>query len=227
MLFEKQQFLPEWHCYYNWNRLFVYVLAKKELHEALVIQEIYTSTGENTSERQAGPGARAQGFYLQLSKPSSAGSSGMETSQANWNESKRKERGLKYFDSFHKAFSQADPLLVAASVPPHWLGLPPARIPGTNSGRIQRPLQSQRSWRAARPVCAPTPALRGLGCSDHSQHVAVTTLEGALTFHQDFGDFCVAGTEGTVQLEPVSVVQEGSTQGEQYFLGLTEKIQHQ
>lgn len=39
----------------------------------------------------------------------------METSQANWNEGKRKERGergLKYYASFHKTFSQADPLLV-------------------------------------------------------------------------------------------------------------------
>lgn len=75
-------------------------------------------------------------------------------------------------------------------------------------------------------MCAPTPALRGLGCSDHNQRVAVTALEGALTFHQDFGDFRVAGTEGTVQLEPVSVVQEGSTQGEQHFLGLKGKKKH-
>lgn len=72
-------------------------------------------------------------------------------------------------------------------------------------------------------MCAPTPALRGLGCSDHNQREAVTALEGALTFHQDFGDFRVAGTEGTVQLEPVSVVQEGTTQGEQHFLGLKGK----
>lgn len=41
----------------------------------------------------------------------------------------------------------------------------------------------------------------------------------ALTFHQYFGDFCVAGTEGTVQLEPVCVVKKGSTQGKQHFLG--------
>lgn len=51
----------------------------------------------------------------------------------------------------------------------------------------------------------------------------MTALERALTFDQDFGDFCVAGTEGTVQLEPVSVVQEGSTQGEQHFLQFKEK----
>lgn len=44
-----------------------------------------------------------------------------------------------------------------------------------------------------------------------------------LTFHQDFGDFCVAGTEGTVQLEPVSVVKKGSTQGKQHFLGFKTK----
>lgn len=45
----------------------------------------------------------------------------------------------------------------------------------------------------------------------------------SLTFHQYFGDFCVAGTEGTVQLEPVSVVKKGSTQGKQHFLGLSRK----
>lgn len=53
--------------------------------------------------------------------------------------------------------------------------------------------------------------------------MAVTALKGALTFDQDFGDFSVAGTEGTVQLEPVGVVQEGSTQGEQHFLGFKGK----
>lgn len=45
----------------------------------------------------------------------------------------------------------------------------------------------------------------------------------ALTFHQYFGDFSVAGTEGTVQLEPVSIVKEGSTQGKQHFLGFKKK----
>lgn len=48
----------------------------------------------------------------------------------------------------------------------------------------------------------------------------------ALTFHQYFGDFCVAGTEGTVQLEPVSIVKEGSTQGKQHFLGFKKKKKH-
>lgn len=100
---------------------------KRNCTKHWLLQEIYTSTGENIPGRKAGPGARPQGFYLQLSKPSPAGNSDMETSQANWNEGKRKERGergLKYFASSHKTFSQADPLLVAASAPPHWLGLP-------------------------------------------------------------------------------------------------------
>lgn len=51
------------------------------------------------------------------------------------------------------------------------------------------------------------------------RHLSLSACPGlfvqhmALTFHQYFGDFCVAGTEGTVQLEPVSVVKKGSTQG--------------
>lgn len=39
-----------------------------------------------------------------------------------------------------------------------------------------------------------------------------------LTFHQDLGDLRVAGAEGTVQLEAVSVIQKGAPQGEQHFL---------
>lgn len=39
-----------------------------------------------------------------------------------------------------------------------------------------------------------------------------------LTFHQDLGDLRVAGAEGTVELEAVSVIQKGSPQGEQHFL---------
>ena len=38
------------------------------------------------------------------------------------------------------------------------------------------------------------------------------------TFHQDLGDLRVAGTEGTVQLEAVGVVQKGAPQGEQHLL---------
>jgi len=45
----------------------------------------------------------------------------------------------------------------------------------------------------------------------------------APTFHQYFWDFRVAGTEGTVQLETVGVVKEGSTQGKQHFLGFKKK----
>lgn len=90
------------------------------------------------------------------------------------------------------------------------------------------------------PIPLPQPALRGMECSGHvssstrttctspNQRVAVTCLPAcpglfvqhtALTFHQYFGDFCVAGTEGTVQLEPVGIVKKGSTQGKQHFLG--------
>ena len=39
-----------------------------------------------------------------------------------------------------------------------------------------------------------------------------------LTFHQHLGDLGVAGAEGTVDLEAVSVVQEGAPQGEEDFL---------
>ena len=39
-----------------------------------------------------------------------------------------------------------------------------------------------------------------------------------LTFHQDLGDLRVAGAEGTVELEAVSVIQKGSPQREQHFL---------
>lgn len=46
-----------------------------------------------------------------------------------------------------------------------------------------------------------------------------------LTFYQYFWNFSVAGTEGTVQLETVSVVKKGSTQGKQHFLGF--KVQKQ
>lgn len=44
------------------------------------------------------------------------------------------------------------------------------------------------------------------------------TISGGLTFDQDLGDFRVAGAEGTVELEAVSVVQKGSPQREQHFL---------
>jgi hypothetical protein len=46
----------------------------------------------------------------------------------------------------------------------------------------------------------------------------VQTTGPCLTFHQDLGDFCVARTEGTVELEAVRVVQEGSPQREEHFL---------
>ena len=39
-----------------------------------------------------------------------------------------------------------------------------------------------------------------------------------LTFHQDLGDLRVAGAEGTVELEAVSVIQKGSPEREQHFL---------
>lgn len=44
-----------------------------------------------------------------------------------------------------------------------------------------------------------------------------------LTFHQDLGDLCMAGTEGTVELEAVSIIQKGSPQREQHFLDLMRK----
>lgn len=36
VLFEKPEFLPPWHCCYNWSHFLFNVLAKKELHKALV-----------------------------------------------------------------------------------------------------------------------------------------------------------------------------------------------
>lgn len=52
------------------------------------------------------------------------------------------------------------------------------------------------------------------------------SLDGScLTFHQDLGDFRMARTEGTVELEAVRVVQEGSPQREQHFLDQRENMQ--
>lgn len=39
-----------------------------------------------------------------------------------------------------------------------------------------------------------------------------------VTFGEDFRDFCMAGTESTVNFEAVCIVKEGATKGEQHFL---------
>lgn len=52
-----------------------------------------------------------------------------------------------------------------------------------------------------------------------TRHLVLT----GLTFHQDLGDLRVAGAEGTVQLEAVSVIQKGAPQREQHFLDWTRR----
>lgn len=41
---------------------------------------------------------------------------------------------------------------------------------------------------------------------------------GVFTFSQNLGDLGVAGTESTVDLEAIGVVQKGTAQGEQHLL---------
>lgn len=44
------------------------------------------------------------------------------------------------------------------------------------------------------------------------------------TFGEDFRDFCVAGTESTVNFEAVCIVKERATKREQHFLWSKRKI---
>lgn len=111
-----------------------------------------------------------------------------------------------------------------------WTHFPTAKAPGEQPGTCVPPLLHHNLPYTVRGAVAIThkdnlqqPKLMCRCDISLSAGPGLFVQHTALTFHQDFGDFCVAGTEGTVQLEPVGVVKKGSTQGKQHFLGFNNK----